>query len=66
MQVLVVTATGVDSALAALKVTEIVGFERPSGGTGARPLWRGEAVAVLDVADVLAHLRPGPRDLRPR
>ncbi|HEV3075801.1 MAG TPA: chemotaxis protein CheW [Thermoanaerobaculia bacterium] len=98
-QALVVTATGLDSALAALAVTEIVGFERPSfaapgaapaaaspgdaGGTvpgdagsaaadhlptgppagaamaGARPLWRGEEVAVLDVAAILAGLRPG-------
>jgi len=77
-QALVVTATGLDAALAALEVTEIVGFERPSfaapaspppgeaGGAvadaataGARPLWRGEEVAVLDVAAILACLRPG-------
>jgi chemotaxis signal transduction protein len=94
-QALVVTATGLDSALAALEVTEIVGFERPSfaapagppageaGGAvagdagstvaddpavgapagaaiaGARPLWQGEEVAVLDVAAILAGLRPG-------
>jgi purine-binding chemotaxis protein CheW len=67
---LVVTATGLDSALAALEVTEIVGFERPSFAApagapagaaiaGARPLWRGEEVAVLDVAAILAGLRPG-------
>jgi chemotaxis signal transduction protein len=92
---LVVTATGLDSALAALEVTEIVGFERPSFAApaapppgdargavpgdagsavadhpatgipadaaiaGARPLWRGEEVAVLDVAAILARLRPG-------
>jgi chemotaxis signal transduction protein len=64
MPVLVVTATGLDSALAALKVTAIVGFERPSFGAAAReaantrPLWRGEEVLVLDVADLLASLRP--------
>lgn len=68
-QALVVTATGLDSALAALEVTEIVGFERPSFAApappaddviaGARPLWRGEEVAVLDVAALLAGLRPG-------
>jgi purine-binding chemotaxis protein CheW len=73
-QALVVTATGLDSALAALAVTEIVGFERPSfaaaapaapaagdvtAGARARPLWRGEEVAVLDVAALLAGLRPG-------
>jgi len=77
-QALVVTATGLDSALAALEVTEIVGFERPSfaapgtpppDNTGgaipgaamaeARPLWQGEEVAVLDVAAILACLRPG-------
>lgn len=80
-QALVVTTTGLDSALAALEVTEIVGFERPSIAAsaasaaaaaaaapapseadaiaGARPLWRGEEVAVLDVAGLLAGLRPG-------
>ncbi len=69
-QALVVTATGLDSALAALAVTEIVGFERPSFAAaaapptgdviaGAHPLWRGEEVAVLDVAGLLAGLRPG-------
>jgi chemotaxis signal transduction protein len=73
-QALVVTATGLDSALAALEVTEIVGFERPSfaapappagdviggaRGARARPLWRGEEVAVLDVAALFAGLRPG-------
>jgi chemotaxis signal transduction protein len=71
-QALVVTATGLDSALAALAVTEIVGFERPSfaapaappaGGAIAAaracPLWRGEEVAVLDVAALLAGLGPG-------
>jgi purine-binding chemotaxis protein CheW len=60
-QALVVTATGLDSALAALEVTEIVGFERPSfaAPAGARPLWQGEEVAVLDVAAILAGLRPG-------
>jgi chemotaxis signal transduction protein len=77
-QALVVTATGLDSALAALAVTEIVGFERPSFAApaaaaddaasspppgaamaGGRPLWRGEEVAVLDVAALLAGLRPG-------
>jgi len=58
---LVVSATGLDSALAALEVTEIVGFERPSfaAPAGARPLWQGEEVAVLDVAAILAGLRPG-------
>jgi hypothetical protein len=68
IQALVVTATGLDSALAALKVTEIVGFERPAlpsiGAAGspaaARPLWRGEEVAVLDVAVLVAALRPSP------
>ena len=60
-QALVVSATGLDSALAALEVTEIVGFERPSfaAPSGARPLWQGEEVAVLDVAAILAGLRPG-------
>ena len=59
--VLVVSGTGLDSALAALEVTEIVGFERPSfaAPAGARPLWQGEEVAVLDVAAILAGLRPG-------
>ena len=75
-QALVVTATGLDSALAALAVTEIVGFERPAFAApaasasssppagaamaGGRPLWRGEEVAVLEVAALLAGLRPGP------
>jgi chemotaxis signal transduction protein len=124
MQALVVTASGLDSALAALRVSEIVGFERPTtasgpaGGavppaapavaaatvppavppatpavaadavlpavpavaadavppdvpptipphttpTAARPLWRGEEVAVLDVAVLFASLRPGMPD----
>jgi purine-binding chemotaxis protein CheW len=74
MQALVVTATGLDSALAALRVSEIVGFERPtaSGPAGAaspaaasaaaRPLWRGEEVTVLDVAVLFAFLRPASPD----
>ncbi|HVR11027.1 MAG TPA: chemotaxis protein CheW [Thermoanaerobaculia bacterium] len=66
MPALVVTATGLDSAQAALRVTEIVGFERPATASGspaaaaAHPLWRGEEVSVLDVASLLASLRPGP------
>jgi purine-binding chemotaxis protein CheW len=74
IQALVVTPTGLDSALAALAVTEIVGFERPSvpdpaadpagiaagPPAAARTLWRGEEVAVLDVAVLLASLRPAP------
>jgi len=57
---LVVTATGLDSALAALRVTEIVGFEHPSPAlaAGGPPRWREEEVAVLDVADLVARLRP--------
>jgi chemotaxis signal transduction protein len=57
---LVVTATGLDSALAALTVTEIVGFERPTtpSGAGGPALWRGEAVTVLDPAAIVAGLRP--------
>lgn len=35
MPALVVTATGLDSALAALRVSEIVGFERPTTASGA-------------------------------
>jgi hypothetical protein len=64
MPALVVTATGLDSAMAALKVTEIVGFERPSSAASG-PLWRGEEVAVLDVATLLGSLRPGPPDVTP-
>jgi chemotaxis signal transduction protein len=61
MPALVVTATGLDSALAALTVTEIVGFERPttpSGGGSGPALWQGEAVTVLDPAAIVAGLRP--------
>jgi purine-binding chemotaxis protein CheW len=63
---LVVTATGLDSALAALKVTEIVGFEPPTAaaGTGGRVLWRGEEVAVLDLGALLARLRPAAGNRR--
>ena len=64
MPALVVTATGLDSTLAALKVTEIVGFERPAGAASG-PSWRGEEVAVLDVATLLGSLRPGPPDMTP-
>jgi hypothetical protein len=64
MPALVVTATGLDSTMAALKVTEIVGFERPSSAASG-PLWRGEEVAVLDVATLLGSLRPGPPDVTP-
>jgi hypothetical protein len=65
MPALVVTATGLDSALAALRVTEIVGFEHPSPAlaTGGPPRWREEEVAVLDVTDLVARLRPAA--LRP-
>jgi pyruvate dehydrogenase E2 component (dihydrolipoamide acetyltransferase) len=60
MAVLVVTATGLDSTLAALRVTEIVGFEPPTAtsSAGGRVLWRGEEVAVLDLGTLLARLRP--------
>jgi chemotaxis signal transduction protein len=60
MPVLVVTATGLDSTLAALRVTEIVGFEPPTAtsSAGGRVLWRGEEVAVLDLGTLLARLRP--------
>jgi chemotaxis signal transduction protein len=60
MPALVVTATGLDSAMAALRVSEIVGFELPApsvAGPGSRVLWRGEEVTVLDLAAVLAPVR---------
>jgi chemotaxis signal transduction protein len=68
MPALVVTATGLDSALAALKVTEIVGFEAPAlaAGTDGRAFWRGEEVAVINLGALLAAVRPVARDPRQR
>jgi chemotaxis signal transduction protein len=59
MPALVVTAGGKDAVLA-LRVTEIVGFEHPSPAlaAGGPPRWRDEEVAVLDVAALVARLRP--------
>jgi hypothetical protein len=58
MPALVVSVGGLGSTLAALRVTEIVGFEHPSPAltAGGPPRWQGEEVAVLDVAALVARV----------